>query len=62
MSQTTEAAQERTTLTLTADELTELAYHIGAGDVLLKKKSRLLYRVVEAMTRLGRKPPSARYK
>ncbi|MFD9604218.1 hypothetical protein [Streptomyces sp. NPDC059970] len=45
--------EEGTTLAFTPDELTELAYHLAAGDVLLKKKTRLLYRVIEAMARLG---------
>lgn len=39
------------TLTFTPDELTKLAYHVAAGDVLLGKKTPLLRRIVEAMTR-----------
>jgi len=42
---------DETTLAFTCDELTELAYHLAAGDVLLQTKTRLLSRVIEAMAR-----------
>lgn len=45
-------------LTFTSDELTELAYHLAAGDALLGTKTRLLNRAIEAMAHSGIKPPS----
>lgn len=51
--------KKSTSLTFTDDELTELAYHLAAGDVLLNTKTRLLPRVLESMARSDLKPPSS---
>lgn len=56
LNQVTPKQNKGTTLTFTSDELTELAHHLAAGDVLLQTKTRLLHRVMEAMARVDIKP------